>query len=253
VKPSRLVLLAVLPLLFSCAALKPEIPLTEFPPGPLVQALARRAGAFSTLKSVATIELARKEHRRYFDSAGVVVKGRDRFRIEAYNPLGQTVALLVWDGRDVTFDLEGTQRVLPNGAGLERFLGSDVEPGDLADILAGNIPGMGRVTSAKLRCAESGACLLDLYATKDTLIRVRPAAGKEPTGAPVRSCEVLRKGSLLYQVRYEVEREIAGYVLPTRIIVENPDKQVSLTIQYADPEVNVPVDEHAFELPGVGE
>jgi hypothetical protein len=221
----------------------------EVPAGPLMQALEQRTRSFATLKSVATLEVIRKQRRRFFDNAGVVVKGRDRFRIEAYGPLGQAVAVLVWNGRDVMLDLDGTRRVLPGGAGLERLLGNDVDPADLADILAGNIPGMARTTSANLRCATSGACLLDLRG-KDTLVRVHPAAGAEPADDPIRSCEVFRKGSLLYQVRYEAERDIAGYLLPTRIIMENPEKQVSLTVQYAEPEVNVPVDESDFELPG---
>jgi hypothetical protein len=249
VKSSRLILLVIVPFLFSCAARMPEIPMQEVPAEPLMQALERRMRSFATLKSEATLEVIRKERRRFFDNAGVVVKGRDRFRIEAYGPLGQSVAALVWNGRDVLLDLEGTLRVLPGGAGLERLLGNDVDPADLADILAGNVPGMVRTTSAKLRCAASGACLLDLRG-KDTTVRVHPAAGAEPADAPVRSCEVFRKGSLLYQVRYEAAREVAGYLLPTRIIVENPDKQVSLTIQYAEPEVNVPVDESDFQLPG---
>ncbi len=245
----RLILLLGVPLLVSCAARLPEIPMREVPAGPLVQALERRAHSFSSLKSVATLELARKDRRRFFENAGVLVKGRDRFLIEAYGPLGQTAAAVLWDGRDVILDMEGTRRVLPGGAGLERLLGSQVDPADLADVLAGNIPGMARATSAKLRCAETGACLLELDAG-DQLVRVRPAGGGDPARPWVRSCDVFRRGSLVYQVRYEAERDLGGYILPTRIIVENTDKQASLTIEYIDPEVNVPVDERDFELAG---
>ncbi len=245
----RLILLLGVPFLVSCAARLPEVPMREVPAGPLVQALERRAHSFSSLKSVATLEFVRKDRRRFFENAGVLVKGRDRFLIEAYGPLGQTAASVLWDGRDVILDLDGTRRVLPGGAGLERLLGSQADPSDLADVLAGNIPGMARATSTKLRCAENGACLLEL-GSRDQLVRVRPAGGGDPARPRVRSCDVFRRGSLAYQVRYEAERDLGGYFLPTRIIVENTDKQVRLTIEYIDPEVNVPVDERDFEPTG---
>jgi hypothetical protein len=249
VKLLRLILLLGVSFLFSCAARLPEIPMSEVPAGPLMQALERRAHSFASLKSVATLEFARKDRRRVFENAGVLVRGRDRFLIEAYGPLGQTAASVLWNGRDVVLDLDGTRRVLPGGAGLERLLGSQLDPADLADVLAGNIPGMARATSTKLRCAENGACLLEL-ASRDLVVRVRPAGGGNPTRPWVRSCDVLRRGSLVYQVRYESAQDVGGYILPTRIIVENIDKQVSLTIQYSDPEVNVPVDERDFEPAG---
>ncbi len=249
-RSSRLIVLVAVSLLCSCAIRKPEIPMIEHPAGPLLQSLERRARSFSTLRSVATLELVRKERRRSFENAGVLVKGRERFLIEAYDPLGRTAAAVAWNGRDVMVDWEGTLRVLPPGAGLERLLGTEVDPSDLADVLAGNVPGMARATGAKLLCAAGGQCLLELRTAKDTKVRVQMDAGRDTGRAAVRSCEVFRKDELVYRVRYDADQDIAGYALPTKIVVENPDKQAALTVRYTEPEVNVPLDNRDFELPG---
>ncbi len=252
-KPSHLILLVIPSLLLSCAAIQPGIPMNEVPAAPFLQALDRRVRSFFTLKTTASLQIARKERRRVFDNAGILVQGRDRFRIEAYGPLGETVMTLLWAGQDVLLDLEGTVRVMPpKNSGLDRILGSEVDPADLADILAGNVPGMSRTTRAKLLCpVHGGACVLELN-TKELVIRVHPEADWESKGMVIRSCEILRKGSLVYQVRYESVADIAGYLLPKKITVENPDKQVVLTFQYFDAEVNAPLDAQDFTPPGGG-
>lgn len=247
-KTSRLIPFIILPLLFACVHRKPEIPMTEAPAGPLVQALEQRGRAFSTLKAIASIRVVRKDRKRSFESVGILVKDQERFRIEAYTPLGQTVVTVIWDGRDVMLDREGERRFLEPGSALERVLGADVDPAELCAILSGNIPGTLAGSQAKLLCAADGRCVLELR-REDRLVRVYQAAGGESSEPVVRSYDVYHGGHPVYHVEFESFREISGYPLPMKIAVENRDKRMSLTVEYAEAELNVPLDARAFMIP----
>lgn len=248
-KTARLIPFIILPLLFACAPRKPEIPMTEAPAGPLVQALEQRGRTFSTLKAIASIRVARKDRKRSFESVGILVKDQERFRIEAYTPLGQNVVTVMWDGRVVMIDLEGERRFLEPGSGaLERVLGADVDPAELCAILSGNIPGILAGSQAKLLCAANGRCVLELR-REDRTVRAYPEAGREPGEPAVRSYDVYHGGHPVYHVEFESFRRISGYPLPMKIAVENRDKRMSLTVEYAEAELNVPLDVRAFTMP----
>jgi hypothetical protein len=251
VKISRFIPFLVVPLLFSCFPKRPEIPLFEVPHERLVQALELRIRSFSSLKAIAGMQVARKGRKRAFDSVGVLVNGQDQFNIEAYGPLGQTLARLVWDGKELMVDLGGGEpRMLPgSGAGLEKILGARIDPAELCAILSGNIPWAAVASGARFLCSDDRAlCVLELR-KDDTIVRMRQEADWEAKQMPVGPYEVHRDGKPAYTVRFDSFAQVSGYLLPMKITVENSDKKMSMTMEYMDAEVNVPLDARVFTLP----
>jgi hypothetical protein len=239
-------------LLFSCAPKTIEIPMTEAPPDRLVQALTDRARSFRTLRALADVTVARKDRRRSFDTVAVLVDGRERFKLEAFGPLGQSIASVLWAGGDVLVDMNGEQRVLPQrGAGLERVLGAEVEPAELCAILSGNIPDLPGPARPTLRCAANNICVLELR-DGERAVKVYPAMGWEPGPSILPMFEVYQDTKLVYRVRYGEFRQTAGYDLPRQIVVETPAKQISLKVNYAEADVNMLLDPALFLIPGPG-
>lgn len=247
-KISRIIPLVILPLLFSCFPKRPEIPLSEIPHERLVQALEQRVQSFSSLKAVAGIQMARKNRKRAFDSVGVLVDGQDRFGIEAYGPLGQSMVTLLWDGKDLLLDLGGERRMMPGGAGLEKIFGARLDPAELCAILSGNLPWTAAPDARLLCSSDEGGCVLELR-KDDTMVRMRQEADWESKQTPVGPYEVYRDGKPVYAVRFDSFAQVSGYVLPMKITVENSDKKMSMTVEYMEAEVNVPLDSRAFTLP----
>ena len=148
--------------------------------------------------------------------------------------------------------MNGEQRVLPPvGSGLGRFLGAEVAPGELCSILSGNVPGILDGPAASMRCAPNNSCILEL-AQGDRLVKVYPTIGWEPGPSSLPSFEVYQDGKMIYRVRYAAFETVAGYDLPKRIIVENPGRQMSLAVDYAEADVNVSLPDDLFVMPGEG-
>lgn len=249
---NRLLSALLVPLLFSCTPKKIEIPMMEVPSGQLVQALTDRAHSFQSLRALASITVARKGRKRSFESVAVLVAGRDRFKLEAYSPLGQTIATVLWGGGDVFVEMNGEQRQLPpQSAVLERILGAEVLPADLCALLSGNIPGIPGGGHAKMRCAPNNSCVLE-QREGEREIRVYPAMGWESGSSSLPVFEVYQGTTLVYRVRYGSFEASAGYDLPRLIIVESPGKQMTLTVIYAEAEVNLPLDASLFDMPASG-
>jgi hypothetical protein len=251
VKIVRTLLFAVLTLLFACLPKQPEIPLTEVPAGPLLQALEQRRQSFAGLKAVAGIEAVRKGRKRAFDNVGIVLASQDRLRIEAYGPLGQSLLALVWDGRDVLLRLPEQDRVVrPGAAGLERLFGAGLEVQELCSALAGNIPPVPASAAVSAACGRGELC--ELKIRQGDLVR-RVQVLSHPSGSGVLLtpviAELYRSGKLVYRARFEEVAEIAHYLMPKEVIIENPEKNFSLTIGYTEVDVNVPIDEALFSLP----
>ena len=248
---ARFIPLVVLPLLFSCAAHKTEVPLAEAPAEPLIRALNDHRQSFRSLKAVAAVQVSRKGRRRSFDSVGVLVRAEDRFKLEAYGPLGQPMYVLLWNGSEVLHRslFEPVQRS-PKAA-LAQLLGADVEPQELCAVLSGNIPDIAGY-DAKAFCG-AGVCALELR-KGDTLRRLRVSSPPAGDGSAVQllSSELYRGTTLLYRADYEAHEVHDGYLLPRRITVSNPERSTALAVEYQDVEVNTAVGDAAFTLDRAG-
>jgi len=220
------------------------------PSGPLLEALERHRQSFSSLKAMARLEVIRRGRKRALDAVGIVIDGNKRLRMEAYGPLGQSVMAFVWDGRDVFLRMPGEEKVTRSGpAGLEKLFGKGIEPSELCTVLAGNIPGTTSPYSALLQCGQENNCTLELR--RDDVLRrifLKNYSTDSSQDPRVLSQELYRAGKLVYEVRYERTQEIAHYRLPLNIVLENPDKNLQLTIHYTDAEVNTPLSEESFIL-----
>lgn len=249
-KTGRLIVLIVIPFLFACFPSKPAIPMTEAPAGPLLQELEQRRRSFTGLRTIASIEVLRGGGKRTFENVGIVLDARCRFRIEAFGPLGQSVLALVWDGQEVLSRFsDNDRRVVRQGPeGLERLLGQGLEVQELCAILSGAIPAPASASEARLYCGRNHDCMLEL-SHEDTVRRIRFLSPHGPEQAPrLLTHAVQRSGKLVYQARFEGTTEINHYLLPTTLVIENPDKKLRLTIVYSDAEVNPLLSEEAFSL-----
>jgi len=250
VKAYRPLLFVLLSLLFACLPKQPEIPLTEVPAGPLLQALELRRQSFAGLKATAGVEAVRKGRKRAFDNVGIVLASQDRLRMEAYGPLGQSLLALVWNGREVLLRLPGQDRVVRPGAfGLEQLFGAGLDVQELCSALSGNIPPVPTSATVSAACSRGDLCELTI---RQGNLRRRVQVASLPSASgprltPVVS-ELYRSGKLVYRARFEEASETAHYLMPKAVIIENTDKNFSLTISYAEVDVNVPVDEALFSL-----
>jgi hypothetical protein len=241
--------IALLPLLFSCAPPRPEIPMTEVPAAPLVQELDRRRGSFSGLKAAARVQTERKSRKRVYESVAFLQQGQAKFRIEGYGPLGESVFGALWDGNDLMLRMPGEADFARAGQwAFERLIGFPLAPSELAAVLSGNVPPSRKTEEARARCSEDGRCVVE-FRTDDARWRVHivPAAPFR-----IESGERYRGDDLVYTARFGSPEMIGGYLFPKRVTVENADRKAALTIEYQDVEVNVPVEDSAFLLSGAG-
>jgi hypothetical protein len=158
---------------------------------------------------------------------------------------------LVWDGREVLLRLPGQNGVVrPGAAGLERLFGAGLDVQELCAALAGNVPPVPATATVSAACGRGDLC--ELTIRQGDLVR-RVQVVSRPSGSglalmPVLS-ELYRSGKLVYRARFEQVAELAHYLMPRSVIIENPEKNFSLTIGYAEVDVNVPIDEALFSLP----
>ncbi len=258
-KTLRLILIPVLFFGFSgCVLKKPEINLPEAPAEELVRALELRRRSFSGLKAMASVQVTRKGRKRSYDTVGVVLESQSKLRIEAYGPLGQSLLTLVWDGKEPLVRFSGEDAVRrPGQFGLERLLGVGIEMGDLCAVLSGNIPDSAGTSDAKAFCGparpaggQDGVCAVELRRGEITrrAWMTHPQSGSAG-GVKLTMYEVYSAESLLFRVKFEQQETISGYTLPMKVVIEHPEKKVTLSVAYGDVDVNVPIDESLFTLP----
>jgi hypothetical protein len=241
-------LLMVVPLLFSCLPKKPEIPGTEVPAGPIAQALEQQRRSFTALKAVASIEVVRQGKRRMFETVGIVLDAQRRFRVEAVGPLGLPIIALVWDGKEIVLRLPDDRIMKPGQAGIERILGLGVDGRELCAVLSGTVTEIDMPSAARAYCSQDGVCIIELPAG-DFVRRVHVLFSAGPTPAVlITAQELYRSDRLIYRARYERAEGMAAGPLPGTIVIENPEKKVTLTVEYAEADVNVPVADDAFTL-----
>jgi hypothetical protein len=254
VKIRRIIAFIIIPLLFSCLPKKPEIPGTEVPAGPLVQALEQQRQSFIGLKAIASVQVVRQGKKRTFDDVGIVLDAQRRLRVEVFGPLGQSLIALVWDGNDVLLRMQDDDRIMrPGRAGIERLLGMSVEVKDLCAILSGTITEITRPSDARVFCTQNNACVLELSERNTVrLIHVLPPSVSPASWVRIAAQEVYRSNTLVYRTRYERMQEVSHVLLPGTIVIENPEKGVSVTIEYTEADVNMPVADDVFTLSDQG-
>ncbi len=227
--------------------------MTEVPAGPLLQMLEKQQQTFSGLKAIASLEVKRGGRKRAFDTVGIVLDSQRRLRVEAFGPLGQSIATLVWNGREFLLRLpddDGIQK--PGPVGLEKLFGISMDGTELSAAITGIIPAFDQSSNVRAFCAQDNTCMAEISHGND-MRRVRVLSA--PTG-PTQTVRVLaqelyRSGTLRYQARYNWEKNgRADFILPRSVIVENPSNNSSLTIEYAETDINVPVDQELFTLSG---
>jgi outer membrane lipoprotein-sorting protein len=253
VKVCRLIALIGVLLLFSCLPKKPGLPGTEVPAGPLVQALEQQRQSFTGLRALANIQVESRGKKRFFDTVGIVLDARSKFRVEVFGPLGQSLIVLVGDGNEMSMRIQEDDRIMrPGQAGIEKLLGMSVEAKDLFAILSGTVTEVTRPLVSRAFCTQNKACVLELPGT-DTMQRVSmlpPASSQAAVRIAVH--ELFRSDTLVYRARYERMQEVSQVLLPRTIVIENPGKGVTITIEYVETDVNMNVNDDAFTLTDQG-
>jgi len=253
VKSRRLIALIAVLFLFSCLPKKTEIPGTEVPAGPLVRALEAQRQSFTGLRAIASVEVVRRGKKRFFDTVGIVLDAQRRLRVEAVGPLGQSLIALVWDGNDVLLRMQDDDRIMkPGQAGIEKLLGMSVEAKDLCAIFSGTITEISRPLDARVFCTQNSSCVVELPEA-DTVRRIHVLPpSSTPAAVRIAVEELYRSNTLVYRVRYERMQEVSHVLLPRTIVIENPAKGVTITIEYAEVDVNMPITDDAFTLSDQG-
>jgi outer membrane lipoprotein-sorting protein len=253
VKARRLIALIVVLFLFSCLPKKTEIPGTEVPAGPLVQALEEQRQSFTWLRAIASVEVVKRGGKRVFDTVGIVLDAQRRFRVEAVGPVGQSLMAIVWDGNNVLLRMQDDDRIVrPGQAGIEKLLGMSVNAKDLCAIFSGTTTEITRPLDARVFCTKNSACVVELPEAETVRrIHVLPPSSS-PVAVRIAAQELYRSNTLVYRVRYERMQEVSHVLLPRIIVIENPEKGVTITIEYAEVDVNMPVADDAFTLSDQG-
>lgn len=242
----------LLAFLYACAPPRPQVPQPEVPAGPLIQAIEQRREAFQSLKAVAKVAVERRGRVRVYESVAIVQRGQDRLRIEGVGPLGQPLFVLLWDGSDVLLQdaNQGEPRRM-GPAALEGVLGVALSPAELCAVLSGNVSAQPPDAAARAGCRNDGRCMVELQSgDARRLVTLAPPSRGPENGALIESVDRYEGNALVFRSRFALPGRVGGYRLPQRIVIENPDRRISVTVQYEDVEVNVPVEDEAFVLSG---
>jgi hypothetical protein len=253
---TRLLLSAlVFPLLSACFVAPPEVPLHEIPAGPFVAALQQQRRSFTGVKALARVETERKGKKRVYESVAILQQRFAKLRFEGFGPLGESVFALVWDGTDVRVRKAGEPEPMTVGQfGLERIMGVPLSPADLCSILSGNILDMPENAGAVVRCAQAGWCFVD-FRHDDQRLRVKVDPKGGANGAlRIDAIELYRGERVVFRSAFAYLKEGVNHVYPnpTRVHIENRDRDMSVTVAYEDIDMNVPVPDSAFILGGEG-
>jgi len=227
--------------------------MTEVPAGPLLQMLEKQQQSFSGLKAIASLEVKRGGRKRAFDTVGIVLDAQRRLRVEAFGPLGQSIATLVWNGREFLLRLPDDDGIRkPGPVGIEKLFGITMDGTELSAAITGVIPALDPSSTVRAFCAQDTMCMVEISHGDDMRrVRVLPAPADPTQKGRVLAQELYRSGTLLYQARYHWEKnDHADFMLPKSVTVENPSNNSSLTIEYAETDMNVPVDQELFTLSG---
>ncbi len=245
----RLIPFIIIPLLFACLPKKPEIFLPVIPSGPLIQELEQRRQSFLGLKALAGVETYRSGRKRAYDTVGIVLDGQRRLRVEAYGPLGQSLATLIWDGSEVLLRRDDGRVSRPGQAGLERILGIAMDAGELCAVLSGNVPATAQPAETRAYREPDGGSLIEMTtADKRRLFHVASPGSGRGQSIRITDSELYRSGKLVYRVRYGQSETGSQYAVPKTVLIENPERNAWLAVEYHEAEVNVTPTDEAFTL-----
>ena len=243
-RPTAL-LCTLLTLLPACVPHPPEIPYPAASPDPLVRSLNEHRQRFSSLKALARVETERNGKRRAYESVAIVQHGYDRIRVEGYGPVGETIFALLWNGTDVLVlppDGSGARTIGPGG--FERLLGVGLAPEDLCAVLVGGAPRVADAAGTVAGCSTDGRCILDVGAGSDRWrVHMRPLASGT---VEIDAIERYHGDQIAFLVRYEGSAGVGTYSLPRRVIVQDPGRRSTLTVEYLDAEVNAALADSLF-------
>jgi len=234
----------------ACLPIQPELPMTEVPADRLLQSLEKRRQTFTGLKAVASVQTVKKSRKRTLDSVGIVLATRDRIRIEAYGPMGQSLFVLVSDGRELLVRPPGREKaVKPGMDALEKLIGLNIEVQELVSVLSGNVPSVASSADVKAFCAQDGDCVLEIHeGDLERRVHILNPALEDDRGPRITSHDLYRTGRIVFRAHFEHLEEISHYLMPQKITIEAPDKKIVITVAYGDVEVNVPVSDEVFTL-----
>jgi hypothetical protein len=185
------------------------------------------------------------------ESVGIVLEHQRRLRMEAYGPLGQTMMVLVWNGREIlTSSPDSTTNEQEGQAALEQLFGEGQDVRELCAVLTGNIPDPGPSADAVQFCGQNNDCVLEIRSPHDLVRRIQvlypePGSAEEPK---IVSQEIIRSGKLVYKAQFDRMERVSQYFVPMKIEIESPGNHLQLTLEYSEVEVNVPINEEAFTL-----
>ncbi len=207
------------------------------------------------MKAVARVETERKGRKRVYESVAILQRRFDKLRVEGYGPMGESIFALVWDGTDVLVRKAGESEPMKVGQfGLERIMGVPLSPADLCSILSGNIPGIPDNAGVSVRCAQAGWCLVDLrHDDQRWRVKIEPKGGANGD-LRIDTIELYRGERVVFHSAFTYLKEGVNQVFPnpTGILIDNPDRAMSVTVVYEDVDMNVPVEDSAFVLSGEG-
>lgn len=227
-------LAAVLP---ACAARVPVIPYPSADPAPLAQAIEEQRQRFTSLRSLARIETEQKGRRRVYESVAIVQRKFERLRVEGYGPLGQTLFTILLNGTDLTvLQPDGSGPRTLKGSDLRYVIGVALEPADLCAVLAGGAPRFSPGGAIAAGCSSDGRCAVDVP-EGDGRWRVHVRRAGPDGRIAVDAVERYDGAKLLFLIRYEDRIEAGGYALPRRVVVQDPGREASMTVEYLDAEV----------------
>jgi hypothetical protein len=84
------------------------------------------------------------------------------------------------------------------------------------------------------------------------LVTLVPPSPEQGSAVAIESYDLYQGSGLVFRSRFESAGRVGGYGFPKRVVIENPDRRIMVTIQYEDVDVNVPVEDDAFILSGEG-
>jgi hypothetical protein len=216
----------------------------------LVRVLDHRRKAFESLKAVARVEVERRGRRRAYESVAFVQKGQDRLRVEGFGMLGEPLFAIVWDGHDVLLRSASDPTVHRTGpAGFERLLGVSIAPSELCAMLSGNVPPMPPEAETRAGCGTDGHCIVEFrYENTRWLVTLVMPLNDVSGTVMMETAELYRDGGLVFRGRFEAAQMVSDYHLSMRVFVENPDRKLTVLVQYLEAAVNVSVEDGAFVL-----